>query len=208
MTDVLDVSVLENMHVCETFKVILKDSNNLFEKLSPEQFRVVRRRMIDCILATDMASHGKKLTELRSKLDSLDVKDGVNIEKLILPDTAQNAFIKNDEIQTMVLGECVHTADLSNPAKMNQIFIKWTDLVYREFFDQGDKEKELGMKVSMLCDRNTTNINKSQIGFIKFVVMPQFEVMMNIVPEVRTYLDNIKVNLKYFEDALESESKK
>ncbi len=209
MFNFIDVSVLENMHVCETFKIIFKEGNNLFEKLSPEQFRTLRRRMIECILATDMANHGKKLNEMKAKFDTLDIKAGVNIKKLIIPGDAKESILKNSEMQGMILGSCVHTADLSNPAKLNKIFIKWTDLVYSEFFSQGEKEKELGMNVSMLCDRQTTNIHKSQIGFIKFVVIPQFEMMINIVPEINTYLDNIKMNLKYSEDeSVRGETKK
>ena len=33
-----------------------------------------------------------------------------------------------------------------------------------EFFNQGDQEKELGLDMSPLCDRNTTQIPQSQIG--------------------------------------------
>lgn len=39
-----------------------------------------------------------------------------------------------------------------------------------EFWMQGDREKELGLPVTMLCDRRTTNVAKSQIGFIDFMV--------------------------------------
>lgn len=36
--------------------------------------------------------------------------------------------------------------------------------VLQEFFNQGDLEKKAGLPVSMLMDRNTTNIAKMQIG--------------------------------------------
>jgi len=195
------------MHASESFKIIFKEGSNIFERLSPEQFRIARRRIIECILATDMASHGKKLAEVKAKLTMLEIENGKNLDKLILPESAKDAIIKNNATVQMFLSECVHTADLSNPAKMNTIFIKWTDLVYQEFFAQGDKEKELGMNYSMLCDRNTTNIHKSQVGFISFIVMDQFEVMLNICPEIKVYMDNLKMNLKYCEDKVEQTRK-
>ena len=38
-----------------------------------------------------------------------------------------------------------------------------------EFFNQGDQEKELGLDMSPLCDRNTTQIPQSQIGkYLKY----------------------------------------
>ena len=43
-----------------------------------------------------------------------------------------------------------------------------------EFWMQGDREKELGLPVTMLCDRRTTNVAKSQIGFIDFMVCVSF----------------------------------
>jgi len=199
------VSVLENMHVSETFKVILKEG--MLEKLTTEQFRTVRRRIIECILSTDMANHGINLNEIKEKFESFGIVNGNNVDKLILPDNTNNAILKNNENVEMILGACVHTADLSNPAKINSIFIKWTEIVYQEFFTQGDKEKELGKNPSFLCDRETTNIYKSQVGFVKFVVIKQFETMYNLMPEITKYLDNIKMNLKYSEDQVELENK-
>lgn len=190
--------MLENYHVSETFKILLKESNNPFEKLSKAQFRTIRRRMIECILATDMANHSKLMTEMNKLVESKKIKNGENLEAIISENEA-----KNVEVQQMILSECVHTADLSNAAKIIDVFSKWTDLVYKEFFNQGDVELSLGRNISMLCDRKTTNISKSQIGFIKFVVSPQFELIINILPELQEYMINMNKNLKYYENELE-----
>lgn len=193
---------MENFHVSESFKVLLKENNNPFERLSRAQFRIIRRRMIDCILATDMANHSKQMTEIKKLVDSKKIKNGENLETIL-----SDNEVKNMEMQQIILSECVHTADLSNGAKLLDVFITWTDLVYREFFNQGDVELRLEKSISMLCDRKTTNINKSQIGFIKFVVNPQFEMIVNILPELHIYLSNLNNNLKYFENELEKETK-
>jgi cAMP-specific phosphodiesterase 4 len=152
--------------------------------------------MIEGILATDMAFHAKHLLSMRSKLESLDIKNGLNVDKLIVSDN----YSKNFENQQMVLSMCIHTSDLSNPAKLPEVFSKWTKLVYEEFFNQGEIEKTKNMTVSMLCDRKTTKINKSQVGFINFVVLPQFETMLNVIPEIKPYLDGILTNLKIYEN--------
>ncbi len=188
----LDVSVLENYHVSETFKTLMKKDHNIFENLRPEEYRVVRRRMIEGILSTDMATHAKNLLSIRSKLESLGIKGGLNVEKLLVPDNAS----KNFEHQQLILNQCIHTSDLSNPAKLPQVYSRWTELIFLEFFNQGDLEKAKGLPVSMLCDRTTVKVNKSQVGFISFVVLPQFEMMLNIMPEVQPYLDALMSNLK------------
>jgi hypothetical protein len=150
-----------------------------------------------------MAAHSRNHSTLKSKLDSLDIKEGMNLEKLLVPDNAA----KNFENQQLVLSSCVHTSDLSNPAKIQEVFDRWTELVYVEFFNQGDTEKTLGMNVSMLCDRNTTKINKSQVGFIQYVVIPQFDLMLNLIPEIMKYREGITLNLKRYE-AMATEDEK
>lgn len=39
-------------------------------------------------------------------------------------------------------------------------------------FMQGDTEAALGLAYSPLCDRHTTHVAESQIGFIDFIVEP------------------------------------
>ena len=100
---------------------------------------------------------------------------------------------------------CLHTADISNPAKPSKISEGWTAKVYEEFFRQGDMEKKLNMQVSLMCDRETTSINKAMIGFINFVVKPTIDILVNLIPEVSEYGDNIRGNLKKHEAALAQE---
>ena len=194
-----DVSVLENYHVSETFKIIQKEGNNLFEKLSTSQYRLVRKRMIECILATDMANHAHHFNYFKSKLESLQISNGNNLQNLITQDTDKDYLLKNNEMQQMILSNCVHTSDLGVPAKPREISDKFAKLVYFEFFKQGDIEKEKGLPVSFLCDRTTTNVFKSQVGFINYIVLPQFSLMHNLLPEIQYYIDNIQENLKYYQ---------
>jgi len=58
----------------------------------------------------------------------------------------------------------------------------WTYLLYDEFFAQGDREEQLGLPISFLCDRKTTNIPKSQPGFIDFIVTPIFTSISEFLP--------------------------
>ena len=40
----------------------------------------------------------------------------------------------------------------------------WTESLMEEYFTQGDKEKNLGLSCSPLCDRDKTLIAEAQIG--------------------------------------------
>ena len=86
-------------------------------------------------------------------------------------------------------------------AKVDPVFKLWTTRCLDEFFEQGDKERKMGLPISPNCDRNTTKEPESQIGFINFVVKPAFMLLADIIPEVgKNVLPVIESNLAYWED--------
>ncbi|GIZ04406.1 hypothetical protein CEXT_145861 [Caerostris extrusa] len=56
----------------------------------------------------------------------------------------------------------------------------------------GDKEKELGLPFSPLCDRNSTLVAESQIGFIDFIVSPSLEVCGDMLDRILRHVDGHK----------------
>lgn len=199
-----DYSPLENYHVSESFKIIMRKEYNIFTKFNPAEFRLIRKRMIESILSTDMTNHSKNLTALKNKLTVIGITDSNDVTKII--EDVDNS--KKFDNQQLVINNIIHSADISNPVKLPQIYKKWVDLVFREFYHQGDLEKKESLPISLLCDRSTTDINKSQIGFIKFVVRPSFETICIIAPEVNTYLEYMNKNQKMFEELAKGEEKK
>ena len=195
-----DISVLENFHIAQTFKLLSQDQYNILKHFKPEEYRILRRRMIEGIISTDMANHQKVLSATKAKIETYKINKGVNFTKIFDVETA-----KLFDAQQCILNMCLHTADISNPAKPSKISEGWTAKVYEEFFRQGDMEKKLNMQVSLMCDRETTSINKAMIGFINFVVKPTIDILVNLIPEVSEYGDNIRGNLKKHEAALAQE---
>ena len=195
-----DISVLENFHIAQTFKLLSQDQYNILKHFKPEEYRILRRRMIEGIISTDMANHQKVLSATKAKIETYKINKGANFTKIFDVETA-----KLFDAQQCILNMCLHTADISNPAKPSKISEGWTAKVYEEFFRQGDMEKKLNMQVSLMCDRETTSINKALIGFINFVVKPTIDILVNLIPEVSEYGDNIRGNLKKHEAALAQE---
>lgn len=58
-----DKSVLENHHVSVAFKLLRDPKKNPFARLSADQFKRFREIVIECVLATDMATHFNQVTE-------------------------------------------------------------------------------------------------------------------------------------------------
>jgi hypothetical protein len=99
-----------------------------------------------------------------------------------------------------VLNYMIHLADISNPTKTKALAVYWAECALGEFFAQGDLEKSANLPISPLCDRENTNLATSQRDFIRFVVLPSYEVLGRILPGVAAeVLPRIKENLGYWE---------
>ena len=147
-----DESVLENHHLAVAFKLLQADERNIFAHLTSKQMKTLRKMVIDMVLATDMSKHMQLLADLKTMVESKKVT-GNNIIMLESYD---------DRIQ--VLQNMIHCADLSNPTKPLDIYMKWTDRIMEEFWRQGDKEHDLGLEVSPMCDRRVASVEKHQVS--------------------------------------------
>jgi len=67
-----------------------------------------------------------------------------------------------------------HLADISNSAKPWHLCKRWIDLLFVEFFKQGDYERNAGLPISYMMDRTEINVAKSQIGFLDVIISPGF----------------------------------
>jgi hypothetical protein len=59
----------------------------------------------------------------------------------------------------------------------------------------------------MLCDRKTTNVGKSQIGFIDFVVLPYFDAISKILPDMSYACDQLRSNKEVWQSSVEEYQK-
>ena len=75
---------------------------------------------------------------------------------------------------------CAQVADLSYPSKGLDYSMQWIDRCLEEFFEQGDREKDLGLPVGY--DRVTLDKPKSQVGFFTFFVQPMYETLDVLIP--------------------------
>ena len=90
-----------------------------------------------------------------------------------------------------------HMADISNPTKPFKICRSWTDLLFVEFFMQGDIERihpQTFPQISQFFDRKTTNIAKSQIGYINFIKLPSYATIIKVFPNLQVNLDAMETN--------------
>lgn len=99
---------------------------------------------------------------MKTLISNHNIVSGKNVEELITVEN-ENQLFSN---QQFILEICLHTCDVSVPSRDFEVVKEFTYLLFDEFFAQGDLEREKGLPVSMLCDRQTTHVAKSQPGFI------------------------------------------
>ena len=184
-----DISVLENFHTSKLFRIIRNPETDIFEKLSVQDYKTIRKRMVGNILATDMANHGKIMTVINSRISINREENRPKFE--ILSGNDKTKF----EEQQGLFDFLIHAADLAHNTKLFNISIRWVELLTEEFWRQGDKEKSLNLPVSFLCDREKYNIPQSQVGFLKGFIIPTFESLINIFPSLKWTVVNAKTNL-------------
>ena len=73
--------------------------------------------------------------------------------------------------KSKVLCLVLHSCDVSHPAKRWDLHHQWTSRCMEEFFVQGDREAELGLEYSPLCDRHNTMVPQSQIGKMLLLII-------------------------------------
>ncbi|XP_037395547.1 calcium/calmodulin-dependent 3',5'-cyclic nucleotide phosphodiesterase 1A isoform X1 [Pygocentrus nattereri] len=160
-----DRSVLENHHVSAAYRLMQEDEMNILVNLSKDDWRELRTLVIEMVMSTDMSCHFQQIKTMRN---SLQQPEGIDKAK--------------------ALSLMLHAADISHPAKRWNLHYRWTQALMEEFFRQGDKEAELGLPFSPLCDRKATMIAQSQIGFIDFIVEPTFSVLVDTTEKIITPL--------------------
>ena len=178
-----DISILENMHISETFKLINSNPDcNIFFDVDKTTYEKMRKKMISCVLSTDMFYHSNHTQFMKDLIAKKDIK-------------------QEDNQQYMNL--LIHAADISNPTKPFNIYLKWAKLVVEEFCQQGDKEKALGLVCT--CDRKKVKLNTNQIGFIDYVVEDFVSSFVKIFPSLKFLHDNLVDNRAKFVNYKEDE---
>ncbi|KAK1786524.1 hypothetical protein P4O66_017654, partial [Electrophorus voltai] len=185
-----DVSPLENHHCAVAFQILALPECNIFANVDAEAFKQIRQAsphmqslhfelgiklnytcltshlqaIITLILATDMARHREILNSFKHRVDNFDFTNEEHVTCL-----------------KMVLIKC---CDISNEVRPTEVAEPWVDCLLEEYFMQSDREKSEGLPVAPFMDRDKVTKPTAQIGFIKFVLIPMFETVMKLFPQI------------------------
>jgi hypothetical protein len=173
-----DVSVLENHQCSLTFELL--EESKVLEQFKDDEFKEIRKTIIQSILFTDMSKHN----------DVLDKFNNFNY-------TYQNYSI--DE-QISIASVLVHFADLSGPIKDFDIVYEWSQRISLEYYDQAIKEEIEGLPTLLFMKvRDNLCMCMNEISFIKNVSIPTWTLFVNKFSNMKFILEKININLMNWE---------
>jgi hypothetical protein len=148
-----------------------------------------------------MTLHSKEYSYMKLKLETYGIREGRNVEKIF-----ENLdHVALFQTQQEFLNTLLHSADISNPTKPLQIYTRWVDLIMDEFWLQGDQEKMMNLPISFLCDRTTTKVSASQIGFMDGIVFPLIQIIVSFFPGLSFLKENIETNKEHYKKLKEQD---
>ena len=174
-----DRSILENRHVSSVFELMKLPRYNLLSAIGEDQRRDIRDTIIEMVLATDMGLHGKYVAQFKRRLQE------------------NHELVKKDDVR-LALAMAVKMADISNCGRPETIYLTWAAKIADEFYMQGDRERNLGMPCSPFMDRMQPAIAKGQIAFMNYIVIPMFDNIAELIPDMRFSVDHAEANKAYW----------
>mmetsp|Transcript_6533 Transcript_6533/g.13518 ORF Transcript_6533/g.13518 Transcript_6533/m.13518 type:complete len:1067 (-) Transcript_6533:207-3407(-) len=167
-----DKSCLESMHASIGLQLIRHTNNDVLEHMSIDQRRKFRTLSVDMIMGTDLANHFEGLSQIQLKAAEGFKLCGANSDLALL------------------MANVVHAADLGSTANPPPVYFDWMQRVFREFFFQGEREREAKIPLTPFMDRSTASIPKAQQGFLKYICTPLFRALVEVIPSFQVGVDN------------------
>ncbi|XP_063707132.1 cGMP-specific 3',5'-cyclic phosphodiesterase [Culicoides brevitarsis] len=180
-------STMEHHHFDQCVMILNSEGNNIFQAMSPNDFKYVMKVVESAILSTDLAMYFKK----RDKFLEL-VDDG-------------EFDWQSEEKKELLCGMMMTACDISAIAKPWEVQHKMAKLVADEFFSQGDLEKlQLNTQPIAMMDRERKDeLPKMQVDFIDIICLPLYKVLSETFPWIKPLYDGTVENRKKWQDLAE-----
>merc|ERR1739838_323988 len=103
----------------------------------------------------------------------------------------------------------IKACDISNECRPIMVSEGWVECLMEEYFQQSDKEKRDALPVAPFMDRDRVTKPTAQIGFIKYVLLPLFEALNKLYPEIEEIaLEHLRQALTHYEKKKDLEERK
>ncbi|XP_041979931.1 cAMP and cAMP-inhibited cGMP 3',5'-cyclic phosphodiesterase 10A-like [Aricia agestis] len=182
-------SMLEHHHYYITKKIV-KDKNLLGHLPEDDQSKILKEMKYN-ILCTDLAVY----FQVRAQLTPVITEDAFDWN--------------NAEHKKLLKGILMTTCDLSGSCKPFNIAKSNANAVYEEFYNQGDKERELGYTPLRMMDRRRRGKRAAeQLQFIAVVLQPCTLLLKALLPNTAPIAELCRKTQESWHDEIEMQGQK
>ncbi|XP_042897333.1 probable 3',5'-cyclic phosphodiesterase pde-5 isoform X3 [Parasteatoda tepidariorum] len=182
LASIYSTSVLEHHHFNMTVSILQQDGHNILSNLTSSEYKKVLYNIKNFILATDLSSFFPNKAKLSQIVES-------------------NLFDWDSQDHRLLLEALIMTAcDLCGSSKGWDQQKQIVEVIFEEFYNQGDVEKSQGMQPLPIMDRSKSGEQPdSQVGFLKGICIPCYELLHALIPESKPMLNGCRSNLEKWE---------
>ncbi|XP_067007873.1 cGMP-specific 3',5'-cyclic phosphodiesterase [Anabrus simplex] len=180
-------STMEHHHFDQCVMILNSEGNNIFQTLSPEDYRNVMTTVENAIISTDLAMYFKKKSSFMELVENGEFD------------------WQSEGKKELLCGMMMTACDVSAIAKPWEVQHKVAKMVADEFFDQGDLEKlQLNQQPVAMMDRERKDeLPKMQVEFIDIICLPLYKVLSDTFPWIQPLYDGCSVNRQHWQDLAE-----
>ncbi|XP_065834450.1 cGMP-dependent 3',5'-cyclic phosphodiesterase-like [Oscarella lobularis] len=165
-------SVMEHHHFAQTLCILNSPGCNILENLTAQQYTDMLDLLRNNILATDLSHHLRIVKHLQAM--------------------AQTGFDpENPDHHHLLLCLLMTSCDLCACTKSWESAQAVAELIYTEFFSQGDLERAIGMQPMEMMDRDRACIPELQLNFLDFIAIPVYRLLSQILPETSDVYERV-----------------
>lgn len=193
-------NILENTHLRIFFSILQKYGSNLFSTFTDNDQEYLYKQITEQVLATDLSDNKNHLNQINLVINELkDTLKNTNINNSnLLQDITNNHphipqqrnweqsnTLLPDRQRIELLKQIVKCADVGHPARRQDIHIIQSKYIQDEFCKQSWIEEQNSISgcitkisiPSVFVTKQSTPLHLSQISFIKYIVLPTFELL-------------------------------
>eukprot|EP00238_Polyblepharides_amylifera_P002563 CAMPEP_0196574398 /NCGR_PEP_ID=MMETSP1081-20130531/4115_1 /TAXON_ID=36882 /ORGANISM="Pyramimonas amylifera, Strain CCMP720" /LENGTH=1065 /DNA_ID=CAMNT_0041892411 /DNA_START=337 /DNA_END=3534 /DNA_ORIENTATION=+ len=132
-----------------------------------------------------------------------------NLQVVDMDSGQLNNVTLTEEEKRVLLKMVLKCADIGHVTLEPEAHLVWVKSLQEEFFRQGDNEREWGMPISYLCDRQKARsgpaFGENQLGFLDIICLPMYSAWVECFPSCADLLTNLTRNRRIWEiDAMKS----
>ncbi|XP_041485070.1 dual 3',5'-cyclic-AMP and -GMP phosphodiesterase 11-like isoform X2 [Lytechinus variegatus] len=178
LAQLYSTSTMEHHHFDQCIMILNSKGNEIFMNLNPEEYTNAIRLLEHAILATDLAVYFKSRGEFFHIVEE------------------QKCEWNEDDQRELLRGMLMTACDISAISKPWDVQKEIAKLVFGEFFEQGDLERQQLNKVpdDMMNREKRDLLPKMQVGFVDAICLPCYESLTKVNDKMKPLLDMCQSN--------------